>query len=97
MVFSTDPEILTAPLFPEYIVIPAAFKDALVYEDVYFSFIGIVEKSENLIVFLDLLMFYQSNLTVIKASFVKSLTNGIDNFATANRSLFRLYNPTVVI
>ena len=67
------------------------------YDDVYFSFIGVVEKSENLIVFLDLLMFYQSSLTVIKASFVKSLTNGTDSFATANRSLFVLYNPIVVI
>ena len=32
-----------------------------------------------------------------KSSFVKSLSNGLDNLATANNSLLSLYKPTVVI
>ena len=54
--------------------------------------------SENLIVFFELLIvyFYQSNLTLINASFVKSLTKGFDILATANNSLLSLYIPTVV-
>ena len=43
-----------------------------------------------------LFYYYQSNLTLINASFVKSLTKACDNLATAKSSLLLLYNPTVV-
>ena len=36
-------------------------------------------------------------MILIKASLVKSLTNGLLNLATANNSLLSLYIPTVVM
>ena len=65
----------------------------------YFTFIGVEEISDCFMVFFALpiyLLFYQSNFTLIKASFVKSFVRAWESFATAKSSLLSLYKPTVV-
>lgn len=42
-------------------------------------------------------VYQKSSLILTSASFVKFLSNGLDNLATASNSLVSLYNPIVVM
>lgn len=97
--WGTDPVILIGPLTPFKNLIPFSVNEAESNEELYFSLIGVVMTSEvfRLFAALLILFYYQSNLTLINASFVKSFTRGTDILATASSSLLSLYKPTVVI